>query len=294
MDGAADTLKKSKILKAKVGLKGYNESMHKIRNLDYESRADARRTAQAEMSASAMRCSLQEIVTAIVMEIHGADEGDADRVMNNVFRLASCPGNALMEKLGFEEGGVCGYMAKEMDRVEKKKGNGTVPITRAQLAVKFLAGKLEERKKTGEAVTMFQMALEATGRIRMNPDMEDEYARKGVFFDTGRNFTDLELGKTKEEMVSRHFKQTGTKIHKCRHCCDLLDFEVRKSMTSDKNMENRSMVTRRLTVIKKWSVLNSLRYQQVDFRAACKTNRIFLSEAQVNSLLKFWKHPQAK
>ena len=292
--GANDLLKRSKMLKAKVGLKGYNEAMYKIRNMDYEARADARRTAQAEMSAAVSRCSLQDVVTAIVMEMHDADEGSQDRVMNNVFRWASCPGNALMEKLGFEEGGSCGYMATEVARIEKKKGSGTIPVTRAQMAVKYLEKKMKERQKTGEAVTMFQMALEATGRIRMNPDMEDEYARKGVFFDTGRNFTDLDLGKTKEEMVSRHLLQTGIKIHKCRHCCDLLDFEVRKFMTDDKKMENREMVTRRLTVMKNWNTLNSLRYQQVDFRAACKANRIFLSEKQINSMLKFWKHPQAK
>jgi len=292
--GANDLLKRSKMLKAKVGLKGYNEAMYRIRNMDYETRADARRTAQAEMSTAVSLCTIQEIVTAMVMEMEGADEGSKDRVMNNVFRLASCPGNPLMEKLGFEEGGVCSYMATEVARIEKKKGKAPVPVTRAQMAVKYLEKKMKERQETGEAVTLFQMALEATGRIRMNPKLEDEYARKGVFFDQSRNFNHLELGLDPEEMVSRHFKQTGVKVHKCRHCCDLLDFEVRKFMTDDKKMENRQMVTRRLTVMKNWDTLNSLRYQQLDFRAACKANQIFLSEKQINSLLKFWKHPQAK
>jgi hypothetical protein len=256
--------KEADILRRRLGLSDYNDSMNKVRDLRYEDRADARRAAHSALSSKMAMASIQDVVTAIVMEVEKSMPEDedmgtkerlkalkehADRVINNVTRLASTPGNPISIALGFEEGGPCLFMEKEMGQIQVKRGRKTTKetLTRGRKVAKFILAQTEKRRVTGEAVTEYQLAMELTGRLTMPTEVEDAWAEKGFFFDTSRDFSDK--GISKEDAVSTHFKTTGTKIHKCRHCCDTVDRELRRLLTDDKKMANRQKVTTRLSVL---------------------------------------------
>lgn len=256
--------KEADVLRRRLGLSDYNDSMNKVRDLAYEDRADARRAAHSALSSKMAAASIQDVVTAIVMEVEKTMPEDqemtqmerlkalkehADRVINNVTRLASTPGNPISIALGFEEGGPCRFMEEKMGEIQVKRGKKVTKetLTRGRKVAKYILAQTQKRRATGEAVTEYQLAMELTGRLTMPPKMEDEWAAKGFFFDTNRDFS--EMGIEKEAAVSTHFKATGTKIHKCRHCCDTVDRELRRLLTDDKKMANRQKVTTRIGVL---------------------------------------------
>jgi hypothetical protein len=268
--------KEADILRRRLGLSDYNDSMNKVRDLAYEDRADARRAAHSALSSKMAMASIQDVVTAIVMEVEKSMPEDenmgtkerlkalkehADRVINNVTRLASTPGNPISIALGFEEGGPCLFMEKKMGEIQVKRGKKTTKetSTRGRKVAKFILAQTEKRRVTGEAVTEYQLAMELTGRLTMPTEMEDAWAEKGFFFDTSRDFSDK--GISKEDAVSTHFKTTGTKIHKCRHCCDTVDRELRRLLTDDKKMANRQKVTTRLSVLNETLIKVNGRWQ---------------------------------
>ncbi len=84
--------KTSKALRAKTGLKGYNQDLRAAMSLEYEARAEARLTAEAKMVAAISACTLQEVTTAIVMELENAKPNEIERTMNNIFRLIAVGG----------------------------------------------------------------------------------------------------------------------------------------------------------------------------------------------------------
>lgn len=275
--------KTAKFLRQKVGLTDYNNAMHKVRSLDFEARASAREAAQAAMSSAASECTLQDVATVITMELESCvDEGDRDRRMNNIMRLAAIPNGPIVEALGFDEGGRCQYMAEVMSRFTDKKGREHT-VTRAEQLVPHLQKIVDSRREAGEVTNLYTVALEMTGRVRMEAEYEDAWAKKDIFFDTTRDFSKVRPNTTEADWTSRHKRAKGVAIHRCRHCCDLLDYHVRQYLTDDKKMENRNMVTRRLTAINGFNAMVTHADTIVPVET-CKALEVWLKKDQIEAL----------
>ena len=275
--------KTAKFLRQQVGLTDYNNAMHKVRSLDFEARASAREAAQAAMSSAASECTLQDVATVITMELESlVDEGDRDRRMNNIMRLAAIPNGPIVKALGFDEGGRCSYMAEVMARFTDKKGREHT-VTRAEQLVPHLQKIVDSRREAGEVTNLYTVALEMTGRVPMEPEYEDAWAKKDIFFDTTRDFSKVRPNTTEADWTSRHKRAKGVAIHRCRHCCDLIDYHVRQHLTDDKKMENRSMVTRRITTINGFNAMVTHADTIVPVET-CKALEVWLKKDQIEAL----------
>ena len=216
-----------KKLLVKSGLLKYSEALGSLRNLEFEQRHERRELARAELAAAMSLMTSQEIVNIISTEVAINDDSVRDRTLNRVFRAACMPGSPLLETLGLEKGGKCTFVT------DKPTGSES----RADRMVKWMVGEMKRRQETGEAVTLFQVAQEVTGRVRVSPDLAKRWADIGLHLDTD------------PEKPSKHMAATGMAIKKCRHCCEQIDAAVRRHYSSNKTLANRRLVLNRVTSV---------------------------------------------
>ena len=216
-----------KKLLVKSGLLKYSEALGSLRNLEFEQRHERRELARAELAAAMSLMTSQEIVNIISTEVAINDDSVRDRTLNRVFRAACMPGSPLLETLGLEKGGKCTFVT------DKPTGSES----RADRMVKWMVGEMKRRQETGEAVTLFQVAQEVTGRVRVSPDLAKRWAALGLHLDTD------------PEKPSKHMAATGMAIKKCRHCCEQIDAAVRRHYSSNKTLANRRLVLNRVTSV---------------------------------------------
>jgi len=134
--------------------------------------------------------------------------------------------------LGLESRRKCDFMTK---REPKEK-------SRAERMVVWMLSEQDRRRADGEALTLFQIALEVTGRIAVRPSIAAHWGKIGLHLD-------LDSGEEDKTKWSKHKLAVGVPIRHCRSCVEQLDVAVRRHLMDDRKMRNRSNVTRRISVV---------------------------------------------
>jgi hypothetical protein len=219
-------------LLVKSGLLAYSKSLKKLLKLEFEHRREKAELARNELAMTISLMSPQEIVSIVATVADRSTSGERDKAMNYIFRAVSMPGSPILDVLGLESRRKCDFMTK---REPKEK-------SRAERMVVWMLSEQDRRRADGEALTLFQIALEVTGRIAVRPSIAAHWGKIGLHLD-------LDSGEEDKTKWSKHKLAVGVPIRHCRSCVEQLDVAVRRHLMDDRKMRNRSNVTRRISVV---------------------------------------------
>jgi len=218
--------KKDALLK-KSGLLNYSDALNRLRKMEHEQKRERREIARAKIAAKLSEMEVQEIVSLIATQVADGEEGERDRTTNYIFRAVCLPGSPMSDVLGLSEATKCKFASEILP-------NGR---SRAEAIIDWLIREQKPRQEEGEPVLLFQLALEATGRIDADPKHIKRWAKIGLHLDTD------------PEHPSKHMQHSGIPFAKCKHCCREIDSVVRARLRDKKTLANADKVFARVSLV---------------------------------------------